>query len=74
MKKALYEKFSQNLALKTYLMRTGDFTIAEASPSDTFWGIGVGLRAVAASKAKQFKWTGKNNLGQLLMELRTEFK
>lgn len=74
MKKALYEKFSQNHALKDYLMRTGDCSIAEASPSDTFWGIGVGLRAVASSKAKQFKWTGKNKLGHLLMELRTEFE
>jgi ribA/ribD-fused uncharacterized protein len=74
MTKALYEKFAQNPSLKDYLMATGDFTLAEASPSDRFWGIGAGLGELAASKEKQFKWAGKNKLGQLLMQLRTQFQ
>jgi ribA/ribD-fused uncharacterized protein len=74
MTKALFEKFSQNSHLKDYLLATGDLTIAEASPSDKFWGIGCGLGTLANSKARQFKWQGKNKLGELLMNLRTQFK
>jgi ribA/ribD-fused uncharacterized protein len=74
MTKALQEKFSQNPAVKDYLMQTADLTLAEASPSDKFWGTGVGLGKLAASKEKKFKWTGKNKLGELLMNLRTQYK
>ena len=68
MKKALQEKFGQNPDLKDFLIRTGDVQLAEASPTDSFWGTGVGLGKEVVSH----KWKGKNKLGELLMELRTE--
>ena len=36
-------KFSQNHELKAELLNTGDRIIAEASPRDRVWGIGVGV-------------------------------
>ena len=45
MKKGLREKFTQNAALKQFLIATGEKTLLEASPKDRFWGIGMGLRA-----------------------------
>ena len=72
MGKALYEKFSQNKHLKDYLMSTGDFILAEASPTDKFWGTGVGLGQVATTPIQQ--WPGRNKLGELLMDLRKHFK
>ena len=71
MRRAIAEKFNQNPNLKDYLMSTEEMTLAEASPSDRFWGIGAGLGKVAAGN-EQF--TGKNKLGELLMELRTQLR
>jgi hypothetical protein len=59
MMKALKAKFIQHPQLKKKLIETGDKEIIEDSPYDSYWGIG---------KDK----TGKNRLGSLLMELRTE--
>ena len=70
--KGLNEKFSQNLHLKKYLMDAGNLLLAEASPSDRYCGTGVGLGKTDTTK--QQLWKGKNKLGQLLMQLRTEFK
>ena len=72
MKTALYEKFHQNGDLRDYLLNTKDLTLAEASPLDRFWGIGAGLGVVASSKEQTF--TGKNKLGELLMELRAQLR
>jgi ribA/ribD-fused uncharacterized protein len=71
MMKALNEKFTQNPNLKDYLMKTGRMLLAEASPTDRFWGTGVGLGKV--DTANQAKWKGQNKLGQLLMSLRDQF-
>ena len=57
MRKALIAK-SQHKDFVKELMATGDKTIIEASPTDYYWGEG---------KSK----TGKNMLGVLLMELRS---
>jgi len=72
MKRGLQEKFTQNATVKEFLLATGDKTLLEASPSDRFWGIGKGLRDVASSD--QVTWRGKNKLGEMLMELRTQMK
>jgi ribA/ribD-fused uncharacterized protein len=71
MKKALHEKFSQNPDLRLFLLNTGTLHLAEASPTDKFWGTGVGLGKEGVTD--QTKWHGKNMLGQLLMDLRTQF-
>lgn len=61
MRCALYAKFTQNPELKTLLLSTGKEELIEASPVDYYWGEG--------------KWgNGKNMLGKLLMELRTQLR
>jgi ribA/ribD-fused uncharacterized protein len=65
MRKALYEKFTQNPELKRFLMNTGTLHLAEASPTDKFWGTGIGLGKEGVTN--QNSWPGKNKLGELLM-------
>ena len=54
------------------LLSTEDSILAEASPKDTVWGIG--LTAAAAEKTDPSEWPGENLLGKVLMELRDEFR
>jgi ribA/ribD-fused uncharacterized protein len=72
MRTALKAKFMQHPDLKAKLLSTGDRPIGEANARDKYWSIGTGADT---SKAKvPSKWPGKNRLGQLLMELRSELK
>ena len=64
-------KYEQNPDLMARLLSTGDAILAEASPKDNIWGIGVD--ASAASEMNPSEWPGQNLLGKILMELRTEF-
>lgn len=64
-------KYEQNPDLKAKLLDTGDAILAEASPKDALWGIG--LDAVTAAKTNPSDWPGQNLLGKILMELRSEF-
>lgn len=65
-------KFSQNKVLKEFLINTKERVLAEASPVDPIWGIGM------ASDHKDVmnpeKWKGLNLLGFALMEVRDELK
>lgn len=61
-------KFSQNEALKTFLLSTGDKILVEASPNDTTWGIGLDETSPYATDPR--KWLGDNLLGFALMEVR----
>jgi len=61
-------KFSQNPSLKEFLLSTGDAVIAEASPKDRVWGIGLGEENPKARDMKY--WRGQNLLGKALMEVR----
>ncbi len=54
---ALIAKFTQNPELGELLIATGDREIAEASPIDSFWGLGK-------------DGTGRNELGKILMDIR----
>ncbi len=63
-------KFSQNPILLKRLMDTDNKYIAEASPHDKIWGIG--LSANVAIKTPKEKWPGKNLLGHALMIVREE--
>jgi ribA/ribD-fused uncharacterized protein len=71
-KEGNYHKFSQNKALKTFLINTKERVLVEASPVDPIWGIGM------ASDHKDVlnpeKWQGLNLLGFALMEVRDELK
>ena len=64
-------KYEQNPDLKSKLLETGDAILAEASPSDTIWGIG--MDAATAAETNPAEWPGQNLLGKILMELRAEF-
>jgi ribA/ribD-fused uncharacterized protein len=65
-------KFSQNPDLKELLLATGSKTLAEASPTDRIWGIGLAAddRRVTVKSA----WRGKNWLGEALMRVRAELQ
>ncbi len=63
-------KFSQNEELKKLLLATGSSILAEASPYDKIWGIGLTSKDKRAQNPKQ--WLGTNWLGQALMKVRTE--
>ena len=71
MKTANREKYRQNPALLDALLSTGDAVLAEASPFDTIWGVGIG--AGKAYDIDPAAFPGRNLLGKLLMELREEF-
>src|SRR3989442_1063957 len=62
-------KFRQNEALREKLFATGEREIAESSPRDKIWGIGMGeSKAVAVGREK---WAGLNLLGKALVRART---
>ncbi len=64
-------KYEQNPELKERLLSTGNAILAEASPRDGIWGIGVDAETAAGMDPKE--WPDKNLLGKILMELREEF-
>lgn len=61
-------KFSQVDACRAALVRTGDSRIAEASPFDRLWGIG--LAASHPNATDPGKWRGANLLGKVLERVR----
>lgn len=61
-------KFSQNDDLRQLLLETGARRIAEASPTDRIWGIGLGASDPAARDERQ--WRGANLLGNALERVR----
>lgn len=65
-------KFSQNAHLRAALLATGDTILAEASPSDRVWGIGLGQDHPDARIPS--RWRGTNWLGEVLMEVRAELQ
>ena len=70
MKTALKAKFSQHEDLKNQLLDTGNLIMIEASPYDKLWGSGVGLYSDDCLAVTKF--SGKNLLGNLLMQIRGE--
>lgn len=65
---ACLAKFGQNEALRDYLLGTKARVLAEASPADRIWGIG--LPADDQHASDPMKWRGLNLLGFALMEAR----
>lgn len=59
MREALRAKFSQHLAVQSLLLETGDSELVEHTKHDRYWADGG-------------DGTGKNRLGELLMELRAQ--
>ena len=65
-------KYEQNPDLMEKLLATGNSIMAEASPLDKIWGIGIDAKIAACTDPE--KWPGQNLLGKILMELREEFR
>jgi ribA/ribD-fused uncharacterized protein len=63
-----FHKFSQHPDLKEFLLGTGKRILAEASPVDKKWGIG--LAADDEKVQNPERWNGLNLLGFALMEVR----
>ncbi len=61
-------KFSQNPALKTFLLQTGDRVLVEVSPVDRIWGIGMARDDENIYNPNL--WRGENLLGFALMKAR----
>ena len=57
MRRAVLKKFATHADLRTVLLSTGERDIVENAPNDCYWGCGR-------------DGTGKNRLGQILMETR----
>jgi hypothetical protein len=68
---ALRLKFGQNIQLLNELIKTHPAILAEASPSDTIWGIGSSIKEVNPNNKNN--WRGQNLLGKALMQVRSEF-
>lgn len=61
-------KFTQHPDLADILTRTGTQVLAEASPFDRIWGIGMAASNPAATQPS--RWKGLNLLGFALMDAR----
>jgi len=61
-------KFSQNLALKEFLLTTKNRVLVEASPVDAIWGVGMAQDNPKSNYPHL--WRGENLLGFALMEAR----
>ena len=71
MKQGLLIKFRTHLKCKETLMQTENRSLGEASKHDLFWGTGVALNDPHATNTGV--WTGQNNMGKLLEEIRSAF-
>lgn len=67
---ACFAKFTQDLKLTDLLLSTGCCPIAEASPKDRIWGIGIAADHPDASDPSKWDQHGQNLLGKAIMEVR----
>jgi ribA/ribD-fused uncharacterized protein len=72
MMRGVRAKFVQHPELQKQLLETGEKKIGEADARNSFWGIGTS-ESTEISKDPS-KWKGQNQLGKILMTLRSEFK
>lgn len=59
-------KFTQNNEFIKYIRSYKNYIIAEASPTDRIWGIGLSL----TDAKKGLAWRGQNLLGKVIMNVR----
>jgi ribA/ribD-fused uncharacterized protein len=72
MQTAVKAKLTQHPAILEKLRDTGDRLIAESDPRNQFWGIGTSSDTSFAKDPA--RWKGANNMGKILMDLRTQLK
>ena len=61
MREAVRQKFTEHEDIRAVLLATGDEELVEKTSGDYYWGCGT-------------DGTGKNMLGQILMEVRAELR
>ncbi|MCB1592221.1 MAG: NADAR family protein [Alphaproteobacteria bacterium] len=66
------EKFSQNISLGEFLLKTGDRILVESSPRDRIWGCGLAENDQHIENPEH--WPGENLLGFALMEVRRKLR
>jgi ribA/ribD-fused uncharacterized protein len=66
------QKFEASSELRQLLLATGERVIAEASPNDSIWGIGVNL--ADDRSLNPALWCGQNILGYALMRARSHLR
>ncbi len=71
-KRGVKAKFVQNPDLLKKLLGTGEALLAECSPYDRKWGIGIDIKD--PDRLDCSKWKGSNYLGRILMEVRDELR
>jgi|TARA_Y100000389_G_C17433382_1_gene504054 ribA/ribD-fused uncharacterized protein len=64
----VYQKFKKNDDIQQILLSTKNAILAEASPWDCIWGIGMDINDPEINDIS--KWRGKNLLGYALMKAR----
>ena len=67
-----YANFTQNPTMKHHLLSTGNKRLAEASPLDPVWGIGLRADDPRAKGPRQ--WRGEILLGVALSAVREEIR
>jgi len=72
MHRGIRAKFQQNPDLLQKLIETDELILAECSPYDKLWGIGLAVDDARVQETA--KWKGKNLLGSILMDVRSELK
>lgn len=65
-------KFQQNPDILKRLLETGNKVLAECSARDKVWGIGLGI--TNKDVQNPLRWNGKNLLGIVLMQVRTDLR
>lgn len=71
-KRGVKAKFAQNPVILQKLLDTDNTLLAECSPYDKKWGIGIDIKD--SDRHEIPKWKGKNLLGRILMEAREELR
>ena len=71
-KRGVKAKFAQNEDILKVLLGTGNALLAECSPYDKKWGIGIDIGD--PDRLNIAKWKGQNLLGKVLMEVREELR
>lgn len=71
-KRGVHAKFQQNQSILNILLGTGNALLAECSPYDRKWGIGIDIHD--DNRFLVSEWKGSNYLGRILMEVREELR
>ena len=72
MREVLIVKITTNPDFKSYLYESGDKQLVEASANDLYWDLGLPFNITVTTTPH--KYPGKNILGKLLSDIRSELR